>query len=194
MKIYNKQVTTVINANAHLISDSENVFQYCAKSYPGHNIYRDLTESEIKTSVPEVLTQFKCQFRATRKSAIELAIEHLKSDETHENLVEKLKDLWRDFDGARVCSECGVVTKRSDIRYCVDCNNRSALVKVTKEVIFNKFKRSAELDGLRLDVRYKPSAGYRAISQVLPQPQIIVPGDPDMDPPTTKVTNRNYVL
>ena len=192
MKIYNKQVTTVINANAHLVCDSDNLYQYSARSYPGHNIYRDLTELEIKTGVPKVINQYKCHFRATRKKALDLEIEHINSTETHERLVEMLKQFLSDFDGVRFCSSCSVVTKRSDIKFCVDCDGKSSLIKVTKEVIFNKFKIAAESEGFRIEVRYKPSAGYGAIAHRRAQPQILLPGDPDMDPPTTKETNTNF--
>jgi ribosomal protein S26 len=187
MKTYNKQLTSVINANAHLVIDSENSFQYSSLSYPGHKVYRNLTENEIINIVPGVLTQYKPHYRATRKMALNIAIEHLKSDESHETHVENLIGLMTDYECTKFCVNCGVWTKRSDIRNCVDCDSKSALVKVTKEVIFNNFIKSAESDGGKLDVRFKPSAGFGAISRNDAKPHILVPGDPDMDPPTTKV-------
>ena len=39
MKTYNKMKTTIINANAHLVCDPDNFYQYCEKSYPGYNVY-----------------------------------------------------------------------------------------------------------------------------------------------------------
>ena len=187
MKTYNKQLTSVINANAHLVIDSKNSFQYSSLSYPGHSIYRQLTENEINNTVPDVLNQYKPQYRATRNSGINIAIDHLDSDNSHENHVENLKGLMSDYDCTKVCVNCGVWTKRSDIRNCVDCESKSALVKITKEVIFNKFIKTAESDGGKLDVRFRPSSGFGAISRNDCQPQILVPGEPDMDPPTTKV-------
>ena len=130
MKTYNKQNTTIINAGAHLVCDPDNSYQYTESSYPGRNVYRDLTESEIKTSVPQALMQFKSHFRAERKGGLDRTIEHLKSEFTHEPLVEKLKKVKSDFEGVRFCNNCGVVTKRTDIRCCVDCDSKSFLIKV----------------------------------------------------------------
>ena len=150
-------------------------------------MYRNLTEDEIIKNVPEILNQYKPHFRATRTEAITFAIEHLKSEESHEPHVENLGRLLADYQLAKLCDNCGVWTKRTDIRVCVDCDSRCALKPVSKEVIFNQFVKAAESVDQKLDIRYKPSAGYRAISTCDSMSHALLPGDPDMDPPTTKV-------
>ena len=193
MKAYNRQVTSVITANAHLVCDPNNFFQYSQTSYPGHNIHRNLTKSEIDSNVPEVVNQYKGHFRATRKKGLDLAITHLMSEHSHERFVEQLKQKVKDHEGLKFCSKCGVVTKRVDIRTCVDCDSKSCLVRITNEMVFNKFEKSVELARESIDIRFKPTAGYGAV--VREQEQIaeaLVPGDPDMYPPTTKEIKSDF--
>ena len=190
MKTYNKMKTTIINANAHLVCDPDNFYQYCEKSYPGYNVYRHLTDSEIDIKVPAVVNQFKGHFRAARKGGLDVTIEHLKSEYSHEHLVKTLQKVTLDFAGVRFCSNCGVTTKRNDIKFCVDCDTRTALVKVKNEAVFKKFENSVISGGISLDVRYKPGTGYEAIARDQKLHKLL-PGDPDMEPPTTKELNQN---
>ena len=41
-KVYNKQKLSLINANAHIVCDSNNYYQYTPESYPGHTVNREL--------------------------------------------------------------------------------------------------------------------------------------------------------
>ena len=192
MKAFNRQVTSIITANAHLVCDPNNFFQYSRTSYPGHNIHRNLTISEIESDVPQVLNQYKGHFRATRKKGLDLAITHLMSEQSHERFVDQLKQQVKNHEGLRFCSKCSVVTKRVDIRTCVDCDAKSCLVKITKEMVFNQFEKSVEIARESIDIRFKPSAGYGAVVGEQDQQDALIPGDPDMYPPTTKEIKSDF--
>ena len=184
--VYNKQQLSLINANAHIICDIDNLYQYQPESYPGYNLYRDLSEQERNEIVPEKLTSYKPVFRASRAQSAEFAIKHLKGDKSHEKIVTKLSKVANDLGDAKVCKKCGVVTKRVDIQRCVDCTS-GYLVRIDKEMVCTKFVNDLKSEGLHIEVRYSPFAGLRPIPDTKPKQQVIVPGDPDMIPPTTKV-------
>ena len=184
-KVYNKQKLSLINANTHIICDSDNYYQYSRESYPGYTVYRELTLEEITESVPKVWTSFKPVFRGARAQSAEFAIEHLRGNDNHEELVNRLNQKSKEFEGARVCRQCGVVTKRVDILRCVDCSN-GHLVNIDKEIIFNQFIKDCEQEGISVNLRYSPFAGHKPISETQPGQHMIVPGDPDMIAPTTK--------
>ena len=77
------------------------------------------------------------------------------------------------------------MTKRTDIQRCVDCSN-GYLVGIDKEIIFNQFLKEVKEEGIAIEVRYNPFAGLKAIPETQPGQHVIIPGDPDMIPPTTK--------
>jgi len=185
-KVYNKQQLSLINANAHIICDSDDRYQYRPESYPGYNVYRDLSELERNEIVPEKLTTYKPIFRASRAQSAEFAIKHLEGDNSHEKMVNKLNQVANDLGDSKVCKKCGVVTKRVDIQRCVDCAS-GYLCRIDDEMVFTKFVNDLKSEGLRTEVRYSPFAGLKPIPDTKPKQQVIVPGDPDMIPPTTKV-------
>ena len=184
-KVYNKQKLSLINANAHILCESANYYQYTPESYPGHTVYRDLTTQEIKETVPKVITSFKPVYRAARAQSATLAVKYLEGGHSHEDLVARLSQINEEYEGARVCRQCGVVTRRSDIQRCVDCSS-GFLVSLEKEVIFNKFVNGMRSEGVSMEVRYNPFAGLKAITEDQNKQHQIVPGDPDMIAPTTK--------
>ena len=184
-KVYNKQKLSLINANAHIICESDNYYQYTPQSYPGHAVYRDLTTQEIRETLPEVVSSYKPVYRAARAQSANLAVEYLKGEQSHENLVTRLSQKNTEYEGARVCRQCGVVTRRTDIQRCVDCKS-GYLVCLEKEVIFNKFVGGLKSEGVSMEVRYNPFTGFKPISENKAKQHQIVPGDPDMIPPTTK--------
>ena len=184
-KVYNKQKLSLINANAHIVCETDNYYQYTPESYPGHTVYRDLTSEEIKENVPKVITSYKPVFRGARVQSAEFAIQHLQGKNSHEVLVNRLNKKNSDFSGSKICKQCGVVTRRTDIQRCVDCSS-GHLVKIEKEIIFTQFIKEVQQEGLFTDVRYNPFAGQKPVSDTQPNQHSIVPGDPDMIPPTTK--------
>ena len=115
-KVYNKQQLSLINANAHIVCDSNNFYQYCPESYPGHAVYRDLTLEEVKESVPQVLSSYKPVYRGARAKSAEFAINYLEGDSNHEELLKRLNLKNTAFKAARVCRQCGVVTKELTYR------------------------------------------------------------------------------
>lgn len=192
LKSYQKQQTTIINANAFISVDSDNLYQYKEDSYPGHNIYRDLTKTEIDSKLIDVVSQYKSVFRAERNNSMLTTLEHLKST-SHEPMVELYKETNEELKEIKVCSSCSVFTKRTDIRRCVDCG-AGTLEKLTDEKIHEEFQNRARIKELNYDCRYEPSASYK----VLKEPDIktkhrIIPADPDMLPPTTKTNLATLV-
>ena len=57
-KAYNRQNTTIVNANCHIVIDKDDSYQYHKESYPGHRIHRSLTDLEIDSNVPKVFKGF----------------------------------------------------------------------------------------------------------------------------------------
>lgn len=183
LKSYQKQQTTIINANAFISVDSDNLYQYKEESYPGHSIYRDLTKPE-RDRLVDIVTEYKPIFRSERK--------HLTST-SHEPMVELYKATQQELSGMKVCSQCSVFTKRTDIRRCVDCDVGN-FQPISAEEIHEEFKNRAKIHELNYDCRYDPSSGYKVVKETLSKPKHrIIPADPDMLPPTTKTNLANLV-
>ena len=191
LKSYQKQQTSIINANAFILFDSDNLFQFKEDSYPGHRIYRDLTETEINNDLLGVVNGYKSIFRAERNNSMLTVIEHLK-ETSHENLVDVYNSTIEEMKDIKVCSRCSVFTKHTDIRRCVDCAG-GTLVKLSEEQIFLEFQNRARIQGLNYDCRYEPSTGYRELRVSTTAKQRIIPADPDMLPPTTKTNLASIV-
>ena len=177
---YCKQQVSIINANCHISCDAEDTFQYRRESYPGHQINRDLTQSEIDHTLPTVLQSYKGCFRSTRQKSVATVIEHLKSNKSHEYLTELFKSIENEFSGNKVCTRCNITTIAVAGRKCA-CGG--SLRAISEEVIFNKFKERAKKE---LNCRYNPGAGFAPQVDPSSKQSILIPGDPDVIPPTTK--------
>ena len=101
-KVYNKQKLSLINANCHIVCDSDNYYQYLPRSYPGHSMYRDLSEEEIKESIPNIFESYKPVYRAARAQSALFTIKHLESEKSHEKFVKSLNQVANDWKGNRV--------------------------------------------------------------------------------------------
>ena len=183
-KVYSKQKLTLINANAHIQFDEDDWYQYTPESYPGYSMYRDLSENEIKVCVPDVIKSYKPIYRAARAGSANFAIHFLKSEASHEPLVDNLNSMASEMAGLRVCNKCSIVTSRTDISRCVDCSG--SLVTFTNESVFSRFLTKVAAEGTQTKVRYSPFAGYSLIPTEIEPKSKLIPGDPDMIPPTSK--------
>ena len=181
-KAYNKQHLTIINANAHIICDESDNFQYLPSSYPGHHVYRDLTSEEVEIQLPEVLTKYKNCFRNTRQLSMEAAIEHLSAEGSHRPLTELLTSMRSELKGKKICDRCKTTTSVGFARKCVTCGG--SLSVISEEIIFDHFLQEVENSGKTINSRYYPGTGFKTEDR--PDFGRVVPGDPDMLPPTTR--------
>ena len=183
-RAYNKQHLTIVNANSHIICDKTDNFQYLPTSYPGHTLYRDLTAVEIECQLPVVLKQYKNCFRNTRNSSMQVAMEHLLTPESsHRHLTEKLKAMRGELKGKKICDQCKTFTSVVSAGKCVTCGG--SLSVVSDEIIFDNFEQEVQRSGQILNSRYYPGTGFKTID--CPDVgQSVIPGDPDMLPPTTR--------
>ena len=133
---YNRQHTTIVNANCHILIDKDDPYQYRRQSYPGHTIHRSLTDFEIETKVPEVLTEFKSCFRITRAKSINITMKHLQSNKTHENLLRLFTSLNTEYEGKKICPGCSLLAVEVVGRKCSACG--CSLKNITEELIFRE--------------------------------------------------------
>lgn len=180
-KLFNKQHLSIVNANCHIVVDSHDKYQYSKESYPGNTIYRDLTEAEIKTKLPETLNSYKGCHRSTRAKSINIAVNHLKSKQSHAVLDNLYLGLESDLRDKKVCQVCNYLASSDVGRKCPSCGN--ILKLVTEEMIYTKFKNVA---GDRLDCRYFPGSGFDPQTKTESKTSCVLPGDPDILPPTKK--------
>ena len=181
-KAYNRQNTTIVNANCHILIDKDDNFQYHKESYPGHKIHRSLTNVEIDSQVPKVLNEFKGCFRITRAKSINTTIEHLQSAQTHENLTRLFESINKEYEGRKICSGCSLLALDVVGRKCSVCGG--FLKHISDDLIFSRFQEKVGDD---LKCRYYPGTGFDPINENNPGKQSkVLPGDPDFLPPTTK--------
>ena len=191
LKSYQKQQTDVINANAFISVDTSNLFQFKVESYPGHTIYRDLTEAETGRLV-DLVSENKPIFRSERNNAMSAVLEHLTTT-SHEPILKLYKSTKEELRGVKICSKCSVFTKRTDIRRCVDCGV-GTFQKISDESIHEEFLSRAKVKELNFDCRYEPSFGYKVLDNPVQKSRHrIIPAEPDMLPPTTKTNLATLV-
>jgi hypothetical protein len=68
-------------------------------------------------------------------------------------------------------------------RKCVSCSG--TVIAISEEVIFENFLAEVKRLGHEIDVRYFPGTGYDSMDNP-GEGQKVVPGDPDLLPPTTR--------
>lgn len=133
--------------------------------------------------LPKVLNKYKNCYRTARQKSTEAAIEHLTSDGSHKCFKELLKSMRSELRSKKICDQCKTITSSVIARKCVYCGG--SLVLINEELIFEIFLREVESSGRNIDCRYYPGTGFRAKDHP-DAGQTVVPGDPDMLPPTTR--------
>ena len=179
-KAYSRQQVSIVNANCHILCDAEDNLQYRRESYPGHQINRNLSETEIESELPKVFTSRKGCYRVTRQKSVEISIKHLNSDKSHKHFTEMYESVKSELSGNKVCTSCNVTTRDVAGRKCV-CGG--PLKSITEEQIFLKFKERA---GKKLNARFYPGSGFSPQLDSDSKPSLVIPGDPDVIAPTTK--------
>ena len=180
---YQRQKLSIVNANSHIVCDPSDDYQYQRSSYPGHTVYRDLTDQEIQIDLPKALTKYRNFYRSVRVKGIESALVHLTSEFSHRTLTNLLKSIRSDLLGKKICDQCKTISTSSVSRKCVSCSG--TVIAISEEVIFENFLAEVKRLGHEIDVRYFPGTGYDSMDNP-DEGQKVVPGDPDLLPPTTR--------
>ena len=180
---YNKQKLSIINANSHIVCDDSDNYQYHPSSYPGHTVYRDLTTTEVELELPKALDRYRTCYRATRQSGMEASMEHLTSSLSHRPLTELLRSMKSELSGKKMCNLCSKVHPPNVSRKCDSCPGTVSVI--SDDLIFEQFLSEVRRRGQELEVRYYPGTGFKA-KETPDSGQKVIPGDPDLLPPTTR--------